>query len=351
MVGALGGVTIGVGYAIDLAGTYVSTQQAEAATSSQPNAMPMRLPSGSLAVAPPPERPPNNVFGVHDDYLLAPLGAAAVTRIKPNHGGTSLSFRIDFANGSRASFKPEQVWPQSDPRREIAAYRMDRLLGIGRVPPSKPIKFTVAELIAAADPQLRTYVAKRLEDEALPKNGELRGMVYWWIPEIRDARLNGIEMHEPEAMQQLVALLQIGAEIPAKQRAFIEQLATCIVFDVVIDNSDRWSGSNTKISPDLSTLYFMDNSLSFSKFTHGHDSNLRPLQRMQVFPRELVRKLRALTLDQIKKALALGDDAVGLGPLLNDEELRAILARRDNVIAHIDRLIAEHGEGAVLALP
>jgi hypothetical protein len=283
--------------------------------------------------------------------LLAPLGAAAVTRIKPNHGGTSLSFRIDFANGSRASFKPEQVWPQSDPRREIAAYRMDRLLGIGRVPPSKPIKFTVAELIAAADPPLRTYVTKRLADEALPKNGELRGMVYWWIPEIRDARLNGIEMHEPEAMQQLVAYLQIGADIPAKQRAFIEQLATRILFDVVIDNSDRWSGSNTKISPDLSTLYFMDNSLSFSKFTHGHESNLRPLMRMQVFPRELVKRLRALTLDQIKKALALTDDTVGLGPLLTDEEMRAILARRDNVLAQIDRLIAEHGEGAVLALP
>jgi hypothetical protein len=123
------------------------------------------------------------------------------------------------------------------------------------------------------------------------------------------------------------------------------------VFDVIVDNSDRWSGSNTKISPDLTTLYFMDNSLSFSKFKHGHDSNLRPLQRMQVFPRELVRRLRELTLEQITKALTLTDDPVGLAPLINDEELRAIISRRDNVLAHIDRLIAEHGEDAVLALP
>jgi hypothetical protein len=350
-VGALGGVTLGVGHAIDLAGNYVSTQQVAAATRSGPGMMPTRLPGGSLAVALPPERPPNNVFGVHDDVLLAPLGAAAVTRIKPNQGGTSLSFRIDFANGARASFKPEQVWPQSDPRREIAAYRMDRLLGIGRVPPSKPIRFTVAELIAAADPQFRTYVTRRLADEALAKNGELRGMVYWWVPEIRDAKLNGLDLSEPEAMQQLVAYLQIGAEIPAKQRSLVEQLATCIVFDVIVDNSDRWSGSNTKISPDLTTLYFMDNSLSFSKFKHGHDSNLRPLQRMQVFPRDLVRRLRELTLEQITKTLTLPDDTVGLGPLINDEELRAIISRRDNVLAHIDRLIAEHGEDAVLALP
>ncbi|HEY5926299.1 MAG TPA: hypothetical protein VIV11_31655, partial [Kofleriaceae bacterium] len=184
VVGALGGLYIGVGYTIDIAGDYVSTHEAAAATRRTPAGTPSRLPGATLAATYVPEPAQQNIFGVSDAALLAPLGAAPVTRIKLNQGGTSLSLRIDFANGARASFKPEQVWPQSDPRREIAAYRMDRLLGIGHVAPAKPIKFSMTELLAAVDPKMRTYTTTRLADEALPKKGELRGMVAWWIPEI-----------------------------------------------------------------------------------------------------------------------------------------------------------------------
>jgi hypothetical protein len=283
--------------------------------------------------------------------LLEPLGAARVVRIKPNQGGTSLSLRIDFANGARASFKPEQVWPQSDPRREIAAYRMDRLLGIGHVPPAKPIKFTVSELLAAVDPQLRTVTTTRLTDEATARKGELRGMVSWWIPEIRDLWLNGVEIQDPAARKELTSYLQIGAQVPAKYKALVDQFSTCILFDVVINNADRFSGSNTKVSPDLRTLYFMDNTLSFAPAQRGHQMNLRPFFAIQVFPRGLVKRLRELTLDQITAALTLGDDPVGLGPLLTDEELHAIISRRDHALAHIDSLVKQFGEDAVLALP
>jgi hypothetical protein len=69
-----------------------------------------------------------------------------------------------------------------------------------------------------------------------------------------------------------------------------------------------------------------------------------------VFPRALVGKIRAMTLASVTATLS-ADDGAGLGPLLEPEEIRAIIARRDNVIAYIDRLIAQHGEDAVLALP
>ena len=52
------------------------------------------------------------------------------TGTKLNIGGSSLSIRLDFASGARAAFKPHQIWPQSKPRREIAAYRIDRYLHI-----------------------------------------------------------------------------------------------------------------------------------------------------------------------------------------------------------------------------
>jgi hypothetical protein len=121
-----------------------------------------------------------------------------------------------------------------------------------------------------------------------------------------------------------------------------------IVFDVVIDNSDRWSGNNTQGSPDDRILYFMDNTLAFSLYTIGHTANLSRLYRIQVFPRGLIGRLRMLTTEAV--AAALGHDDV-LGPLLGEAEIRAILSRRDHLVEYVDRLIADLGEDAVLALP
>jgi hypothetical protein len=346
-IGGIGGIWLGVGQALDLAGNYVAAPAEAAGVSARRT--PMRVPGAELYV--PAPAPASTVFGAPDEELLAPLGASPLAGARPNKGGTSLSLRLDFAAGGRASFKPEQIHPQSDPRREVAAYRIDRLLGIGHVPPAKPIKLAVADLVEAADPPLRTYMTRRITDEAIARDGELRGMVSWWIPEIRDAKIGTVRVDEPDGMRQWISHLQVGAELPEGVRDLVTQLVTCVVFDVVIDNADRWSGANTKASPDQQTLYFMDNTLSFSTFTAGHEANLAPLRRIQVFPRQLITRLRGLTLDAVTRALDLGDDPVGLAPLLSPIEIRAILSRRDRVLRHVDGLIALHGEDAVLALP
>ena len=343
--GAVCSLWIGVGQATKLAGTYLSGGEAVAATPSVRT--PERLPRGYLEVAP---RPPNNVFGSPDDELLAPLGTTPVTRIKTNHGGTSLSLRLDFANGARAAFKPEQIHPQSDPRREIAAYRLDRLLGIGRVPPAKATSIPVAELIAAAEPNYRMYIAGRLEDEGIARGGMLRGELSWWVPEIKLAKIGPYRIDEREGRELWTAYLQAGAKVPEESRAMAEQVAAIILFDILIDNPDRWTGSNTEMSPDGKTLYFMDNTLAFSIFTLGHEQNLGALRRISVFPRRLVARIRALTEDSIIDALKITDDH-GLGPLLNPTEIHAIIVRRDNLMRYIDAQIAELGEDAVLGLP
>ena len=85
--------------------------------------------------------------------LAAHTGAPGV---KLNHGGTSLSLRIDFAGGARAAFKPEQTHPQSDPRRrEIAAYRIDRLLWHRTRRAREGCAVHVVDLIAATEPTVR----------------------------------------------------------------------------------------------------------------------------------------------------------------------------------------------------
>ena len=345
--GAVSGLWFGVGQATKLAGPYLAGGEAVAATAAPSVQRPERLPRAYLDVAP---RPPNNVYGAPDDELLAPLGTTTVTRIKLNHGGTSLSLRVDFANGARAAFKPEQTHPQSDPRREIAAYRLDRLLGIGRVPPAKATAIPVAELIAAADPSHRMFITGRLEDEAIMRGGMLRGELSWWVPEIKLAKIGPYKIDDPEGKQLWSAYLQPGAKIPDESRAMAEQVAAVILFDVLIDNPDRWTGSNTEMSPDGKTLYFMDNTLSFSIFTLGHEWNLGALRRISVFPRRLVERIRALTEESVREALHTSDELT-LGPLLDPTEIHAIIVRRDNLLKYIDAQIEEFGEDAVLALP
>lgn len=344
--GAVSGVWLGVSRAVELAGGYLGSHEAVAATVEGP-LRPDPLPRSYLDVRAPHVA---TVFPATDDELLAPIGIAKVSHLKLNHGGTSLSLRLDFANGARAAFKPEQTHPQSDPRREIAAYRIDRLLDIGHVAPAKAVAIPVADLLDATEPGYRTYTEGRLEDEGIIRDGVLRGEVSWWVPEIKLAKIGPYRVDEKEGETLWTAYLQAGAKVPDDLRPMVEQLSAVILFDVLIDNPDRWTGSNTMATPDQRTLYFMDNTLSFSSFSLGHESNLKPLYRIQVFSRRLVGRLRALTLDMLRQAIATpaGDP---LGPLLDESQLRALLTRRDHLLQYIDGQIADLGEEAVLAIP
>jgi hypothetical protein len=353
VAGAAGGLWIGVGHTVRVADSYLNEHDASAANLTERHARPAptRLPIGWLKVEQQQATTPSTVFGAPDDVLLAPLGVGPVTRVKINRGGTSLSLRIDFANGARCAFKPEQIHLHSNPRKEIAAYRIDRLLQIGHVQPAKAIKIPLADVLAAADAETRAATIQKITTEAIPRDGELRGVASWWIPEIRDARINGAFVDQAEGMAIWTQELKIGVPIPANHRALDEQLSTLVVFDVVTDNFDRWSGSNTKVSPDHKVLYFMDNAIAFSKYKQGHDMNLGPFRRVQKFSKGLITRLRALTVESVTAALDVTGQDAGLGPLLDAEQIAAVLARRDYVIRYVDQLIAQYGEDAVLAFP
>ncbi len=354
--GAVVGAAAGVMHASRLAGDYLAAPEARAATApptivtaadTAPAIAP--LPRAELRVVPP--APPPSVFGAPDAELLAPLGAAKVTRVKLNQGGSSLSLRLDFANGARAAFKPEQVHLHSEPRREIAAYRLDRLLGLGRVPPAKAAAIPLAELIAAADPAVRGQVTERLTDEARSRGGFVHGELSWWIPELKYARIGNHNVDDPEGRALWLSYLQIGAQIPPAARPLVEQLAACVLFDTLTDNPDRWSGNNVMTSPDGQVFYIMDNTMSFSLARIGHEMNAGLLHRIRVFPRGLVQRMRALTAERLAEALEGGAGDTRLGPLLQPQEIQAVIERRDHIIKYIDQLVAVHGERAVLALP
>jgi hypothetical protein len=355
--GAVAGAVAGAIYTVRVAGDYLAASEASAATIADdatpvPAPVIVPLPRGELRVVPPAAQPPpTTVFGAPDAELLAPLGAAKVTRVKLNQGGTTISLRLDFANGARAAFKPEQVNLQSDPRREIAAYRLDRLLELGRVPPAKAGAVPLADVLAGIDPAVRGPVAERLRAEVIARDGMVHGELSWWIPQIKYARIGPYAAEEPDGRARWVGYLQIGAQIPPAVRPLVEGMAACLLFDVLTDNADRWSGNNIVVSPDDHVLYIMDNTMSFSTARIGFEMHAGILRRVQVFPRGLVARIRGLTEEKLVEALEGGGGDTRLGRLLSPQEIRAVIDRRDNLVKYIDQLVAAHGEQAVLAFP
>lgn len=290
------------------------------------------------------------VYGAPDSELLAPLRQSPVTGCKLNLGGTSLSLRVDFQSGGRAAFKPDQIHAQSQPRREVAAYRVDRMLGIGHVPPAAAITVSVQELIASIAPSVRGAVGERIRNEALPKRGQLRGAASWWIPEIKVPSIGKYPIDSTDGIVTWRRYLAIGAERTPEITGFVSQISDMVLFDFLIDNSDRWSGGNARTSLDGKILYFMDNTLAFTRNKQAHSRTSTYLKRVKIFSRQLVENVRRFTREDLVAALSSPEDAA-LAPLLSEDEIDAVMARRDLAIAYIDELILAHGADAVLAFP
>ena len=268
--------------------------------------------------------------------------------MKFNRGGTSLSLRLDFDNGARAAFKPEQTHLHSNPRREIAAYRVDRLLGIGRVPPAIGRTFELAEMVAAVDKSQKPST-RRLHDEMIARAGVTKGELSWWIPVLGDMYIGRSRVDSTDAIVTWRRWLKVGAVIPEERRALCEQLSAMALFDFLIDNTDRWSGNNARASEDGGTLYFMDNTLAFSRSKRGHHKSHIYLSRVQKFSRRLVERLRSLTEAEVREVMAR--DVEPFDRLLDDAQIKAMMSRRDVLLEYVDGLVAEHGADRVLVFP
>ncbi len=287
-------------------------------------------------------------LGVKDEILTAPLLHGELVRVKFNRGGSSLSLRLEFSDGSRAAFKPDQINLQSVPRKEIAAYRVSRLLGLEAVAPAVARAFPMEELVARIDPSA-IDMAARLRTEAVTReDGTVAGELSWWIPIIVDAQIDGFRIDAPEGIAAWRRYLTAGVAEPYEARHLLPQISNMVVFDYLINNSDRFSGSNAKASPDGRTLFFMDNTLSFGTVPEGSSKVRAYLEKVQKISRSLVRRVRELDEAELREAVR------GAGPytqLLQDAEISAVLYRRDQLLRYVDALCEMHGEAAVLVYP
>jgi hypothetical protein len=119
---------------------------------------------------------------------------------------------------------------------------------------------------------------------------------------------------------------------PPSAIAFRRETQDMRVFDSVVGNVDRNTGNI--LYDDNFDIWLIDHSRAFMR-----NDETRYLPRVTGCSRQIYERLQTLTYEQLEPLLS---------PPLTDSEVRWVLRRRDKVIAHIDALIAERGEGAVL---
>jgi hypothetical protein len=296
-----------------------------------------------------PTAPSTYFLGIKDEILVEPLLNQAVTKVKFNRGGSSISLRLDFEGGWRAAFKPDQTNEQTVPRKEIAAYRLSRLLGLEAVSPAVGRRFLLKDLIDKVDENSRDMVPRVLEQTTVDDEGMTSGELSWWIPIIVDAKLENVTIDSPEGMTAWHKYLQAGAAGPYSGRARLPPISRMVGFDNLINNSDRWSGSNAKASPDGKTLFFMDNTLSFGPVPEGSPKVRGALEHVQKFSRGLVRRVRGLAENDVRAAMT---DAAGpYEHILSDGEIAAVMYRKESFLTYLDALVEEIGEAEVLCYP
>jgi hypothetical protein len=177
---------------------------------------------------------------------------------------------------------------------EVAAYRIDKLLDLNMVPPTTERRF----------------------------QGD-RGSIQIWAD---------VEMTLKQKMEKNIKMPSY--KIFFWNRALYLQR----FFDNLIGNEDRHQ-ANYLITKDW-RLILIDHSRSFrtaKKFTTEllyTEKRAEGPMEMKELPRTLVDKLKALTVESVKAAV---------GEYLTDEEVKAVLLRRDLMLLEIDKLIKKYG--------
>src|SRR5579883_2420375 len=126
----------GTAGALTLGARAYYTHQPPVRTTTQTHADIQEAPLQPGGIAPAAPTAAGTFLGMSDEILIERMRKAEVRSLRFNRGGSSVSFRAEFKDGSRASFKPTQTNPQSVPRKEVAAFRISRWLGISLIPPA-----------------------------------------------------------------------------------------------------------------------------------------------------------------------------------------------------------------------
>ncbi|MFO0628005.1 MAG: hypothetical protein U0325_20690 [Polyangiales bacterium] len=299
-------------------------------------ALALLLSSAPAFAQPAPQAPdaggaPRTFGGVAEDRILDAIRTGRIVG-RQNVGSTSVNLHLRLAGDIDAAWKPRTSTHGETYRAEIAAYRLNRMLGLARVPPAVSRTIPRAALhLAPTSP----VIAER--------DNTVRGAAIYWVPVLRDSLID-----RPREIERWSSWLRQGREVPADQRARAEEISTLLVFDFLTGNWDRWSGSNVPMDA-AGHLIYRDNNGAFEEpFVLGLMQNgMSWLRRAQRFSASVIARARALTDASIREEMALDGDPAH--PPLTEAQRRSLLRRRDALMQYVDGLIRRHGEAAVLA--
>ncbi len=238
-----------------------------------------------------------------------------ISELRPNGGGKSITLRARFSDGTRAVVKPRQKASFSNHRGEIAAYHVDRLLGFGRTAVVVGRRLPLGLVLAAAggDPKLEA----RMRDELIPEPGAPPSVVEVALIAWHDGLLADAE--PPRGWRESEPTLHDGA------------LTDLVVFDALIDNTDRWSGGNVRSLGKGGPIIFLDNASSFLPYRAAQHLFLsKSLGELCTFRGAT---LTALVEPRLSARLARSLARDPLAPVLDDKSLAEVDVRREKILA------------------
>jgi hypothetical protein len=304
-------------------------------------------------------------LGEPDAPRIDALRNGEIAEVKKGKGGRSLAFRITLADGTLGYFKPKQSFSAAHWYSEIAAYYLDRELGLGRVPPTTGRRFAWSELKAAAAGD------ERISELGIDADGTIKGAFIWWIPEPLKRVRMGRHWERWIRVQKSLPITPYQRPVdyrsdlrhrpgvreatdpsrPIAQAPDTEarpsELSDLIVFDYLTQNVDRWGGdfTNLRTRGQGGPLIYLDNGAGFwlgEQRLGLMEARLKALQR---FRRATVEALRQFDIDRFSSRL----QADPLAPVLNEKQLSGLSERCQAVLEHVDTMLARFGEARVFA--
>ncbi|MFT4703520.1 MAG: hypothetical protein ACI81R_001211 [Bradymonadia bacterium] len=301
--------------------------------------------------------------------------------LDPFRGSSSVIFRaFDAEHEIMGAWKPHQSARHQSYRGEIATYRLCAMLQCDVLMPRTRLAWMTEQqfyaLTGLDEGDDTSFYARHSDVIWIEHEGQrlLPGLIKDWVPrfsrfpiEYRNTWEEWLEQDEEDLASMRDQPLRRGLrDFRDRSRGFYSQLCGLAgttttydlahqisdlhLIDALINNFDRyqgdWPGMNTHFTE--GQLLSIDNGASFSlPEEFSNRTTQRRLERIERFSRQTIDALRWMPRD------AARDIMLPDSPWHDDESERfdEFWQRRSNVLAHVDELIEEYGEDAVLVFP
>jgi hypothetical protein len=287
---------------------------------------------------------PGYWMGKKDELILKHIQISKIKSITFNRGGSTISLRLHFVDGTNAAFKPDQFHEQTVPRYEIVAYRINKLLGLSRVPPATWRILTKKEIFSKLKTKKRYVIKRILREVNFNKNGTVAGEVSMWIPKVKALLLSKLVWR-----RKWLSWLNPLNYLYERQYLLTAQISNMILFDFIVNNPDRFTGHNILATPNLKKIYFMDNTFAFYPNNKGTFMCRLYMQRVKKYSSRFITALKSLSSSKIKKELAKVKNPPW--KLLKENELKSVMKRRDYLMKYIVKNVAKYGWLKTMVFP